>query len=32
MIFHFAANALVGESVKDRSKYYRNNVEDVGFA
>ncbi|GGO79533.1 UDP-glucose 4-epimerase GalE [Marinobacterium nitratireducens] len=25
-VMHFAANSLVGESVKDPSKYYRNNV------
>lgn len=28
-IFHFAANALVGESVSNPAKYYRNNVEGV---
>ncbi|SMF34017.1 UDP-glucose 4-epimerase GalE [Pseudobacteriovorax antillogorgiicola] len=28
-VFHFAAYALVGESVSDPSKYYRNNVEGV---
>src|SRR6185436_16251947 len=26
-VFHFAANCLVGESVTDPGKYYRNNVE-----
>ena len=28
-VFHFAANSVVGESVSNPSKYYRNNVSET---
>src|SRR5947208_16827827 len=31
-VMHFAANALVGESMRNPSKYFRNNVCKIGRA
>ena len=30
-VMHFAANALVGESMQNPSKYFRNNIGNIGY-